>query len=170
VNAESTLVLRWSLLLVMAYLIQVGFLQDFRPLGVHPEIMLLLAICAGILGGSSRGAIVGFFAGLLNDLLLSGSLGISALCFALVGFAAGVLEDSVIRSSRLISMAIAAVGSAVGVLMYACLSQLLGAHSLSDPRLWLIITIVSVINGVLCLAALPLCRWAEGLGLNSRAY
>ena len=169
-NAESTLVLRWSLLLVMAYLIQVGFLQDFRPLGVHLEIMLLLAICAGILGGSSRGAIVGFFAGLLNDLLLSGSLGISALCFALVGFAAGVLEDSVIRSSRLISMAIAAVGSAVGVLMYACLSQLLGAHSLSDPRLWLIITIVSVINGVLCLAALPLCRWAEGLGLNSRAY
>ncbi|CAB4531626.1 unannotated protein [freshwater metagenome] len=169
-NAESTLVLRWSLLLVLAYVLQVGVLQDFRPFGVHPEIMLLLALCGGIIGGSSRGAIVGFFAGLLNDLQLNGSLGISALCFALVGFAAGVLEDSVIRSSRLISMAIATVGSAVGVLMYACLSQLLGTHSLSDPRLWLIITIVSLMNGVLCLAALPLCRWAEGFGLNSRAY
>jgi len=154
----------------MAYLLQVGFLQDFRPLGVHPEIMLLMAICGGIVGGSSRGAIVGFFAGMLSDLLLSGTLGVSALCFALVGFAAGVLEDSVIRSSRVISIAIATVGSAVGVLMYASLSQLLGAHSLSDPQLWLIITIVSVTNGILCLAALPLCRWAEGFGLNSRAY
>ncbi|MEI7887305.1 MAG: rod shape-determining protein MreD [Actinomycetes bacterium] len=169
-NAESTMVLRWSLLIVIAYLLQVGFLQDIRPFGVHPEIMLLLAICGGLVGGSARGAIVGFCAGILNDLLLSGSLGVSALCFALVGFAAGVLEDAVIRSSRLISMAIATVGSAVGILMYACLSQLLGAHSLSDPRLWLIISIVSVVNGVLCLAALPLCRWAEGLGLKSQAY
>jgi rod shape-determining protein MreD len=158
------------MLLVPAYLLQVGLLQDFRPLGVHPEIMLLIAICSGIVGGSSRGAIVGFFAGMLNDLLLSGSLGVSALCFALVGFAAGVLEDSVIRSSRLISVVIATLASAVGVLMYACLSQLLGAHSLSDPRLWLIISIVSLMNGALCLAALPLCRWAEGFGLKSRAY
>jgi hypothetical protein len=41
---------------------------------------------------------------------------------------------------------------------------------LSDPRLWQVVGIVSVLNGVLCLGLLPLCRWAEGLGLRSGAY
>ena len=167
---ESSVIFRWGVLLTAAYLLQVGFLNDLKFFGVHPDIMLLLAICAGLVGGSSRGAAVGFVAGILVDLLLSGDLGISALCFTLVGFGVGAAEDSVIRSTRSISMAISVGASAIGVLLYAALGQLLGGHTLSDPHLWRIVGIVALLNGVLCLAALPLCRWAEGLGLKSGAY
>lgn len=167
---ESSIVVRWGVLLTAAFLIQVGFLNDLKFFGVHPEIMLLFAICAGLVGGSSRGAAVGFVAGILVDLLLTGDLGVSALCFTLVGFGVGMAEDSVIRSTRAISMAISAGASAVGVLLYAGLSQLLGAHTLSDPHLWRIVGIVALLNGALCLAVLPLGRWAEGLGLKSGAY
>ena len=106
----------------------------------------------------------------IRDLLLTGSFGVTALCFTLVGFGVGAAEDSVIRSTRIISMGITAAASAVGVLLYASLSQLLGAHTLSDPHLWRIVGIVAALNGILCLPALPLCRWAEGLGLKSGAY
>lgn len=169
-TTDSSVILRWTVLLAGAYALQVGFLDDLHLFGVHPELMLLVAICAGLVGGSSTGAAVGFAAGLLTDLLLSGSFGITALCYTLVGFGVGAAEDSVIRSTRIISMAISAAASAVGVLLYASLSQLLGAHTLSDPHLWRIVGIVAALNGILCLPALPLCRWAEGLGLKSGAY
>ena len=169
-TAESSVIARWSVVVVGAYLIQIGFLDDLEIIGVHPELMLLVAVCAGLVGGSSRGAEVGFAAGLLTDLLFSGSLGVSALCFTLVGFGVGAAEDSVIRSTRIISMGIATAASAAGVLLYAGVSQLLGGHTLSDPQLWRIVGIVSVLNGLLCGPLLPLCRWAEGMGLKSRAY
>lgn len=167
---ESSVVIRWGVLLTAAYVVQIGFLNDLSFFGVHPDIMLLLAVCAGLVGGPSRGAAVGFVAGILVDLLLSGDLGISALCFTLVGFGVGMVEDSVIRPTRGISIAISAGASAIGVLLYAGLRQLLGGHTLSDPHLWRIVGIVALLNGVLCLVALPLCRWAEGLGLKSGAY
>lgn len=169
-TTESSVIVRWSLVVIGAYLLQIGFLDDLRFFGVHPELMLLVTVCAGLVGGSSRGAEVGFAAGLLTDLLFSGSLGVSALCFTLIGFGVGAAEDSVIRSTRVISMGIATVGSAAGVLLYAGVSQLLGGHTLSDPQLWRIVGIVAVLNGLLCPLLLPLCRWAEGMGLKSRAY
>lgn len=169
-STESSVVVRWSVVVVGVYLLQVGFANDLQILGVHPELMLLVAICAGLVGGSSRGAVVGFAAGLLVDLLYSGSLGVSALCFTLVGFAVGAAEDSVIRSTKVISMGIAVGASATGVLLFAGVTQLLGGHTLTDPQLWRIVGIVAVLNGLLCPALLPLCRWAEGLGLKSRAY
>jgi rod shape-determining protein MreD len=167
---ETSVVMRWAALLLAAYVVQIGFLNDLRIFGVRPELLLLVTICAGLVGGSSRGAGVGFAAGLLSDLLLNGSFGTTALCFTLVGFGVGAAEDSVIRSTRAISMGISMVASAVGVLLFAGVSQLLGGHTLSDPLLWQIVGIVALLNGVLCLAVLPLCRWAEGLGLRSGAY
>jgi len=167
---ESSVVIRWAVLLSGVFVVQLGFVNDLAILGVHPDLLLLVAIGAGLVGGSSRGAAVGFAAGLLGDLMLTGSLGVTALCFTLVGFGVGMAEDSVIRSTRLISMAITAVASALGVVLYAGMNQLLGGHTLSDPRLWQVVGIVSVLNGVLCLGLLPLCRWAEGLGLRSGAY
>ncbi len=160
-------VLRWGLLVVTLYVLQIGVIVDLDVFGVHPDLMLLVAICAGMVAGSARGAEIGFFAGLLTDLVLLGHLGVSALAFAVVGFGAGAVADSVIRASRAISVGIAVAASVAGVLLYAALGQLLGQHTLSDPQLLRIIGIVSVCNAVLCLPALALSRWAEGLGLRS---
>ncbi|MHB1137514.1 MAG: rod shape-determining protein MreD [Microthrixaceae bacterium] len=167
---ESSVLIRWGVLLSGVFVVQLGFVNDLGIFGVHPDLLLLVAVCAGLVGGSSRGAAVGFVAGLLGDLMMPGSLGVTALCFTLVGFGVGAAEDSVIRSTRAISMAISAAASALGVLLYAGVSQLLGAHTMSDPQLWRVVGIVAALNGVLCLLALPLCRWAEGLGLRSGAY
>jgi rod shape-determining protein MreD len=170
VNTELNLVLRWGVVLTGIYVLHIGVLTDLSLAGVHPEILLLVGICGGLAGGPARGAEIGFFAGVLADLLLPGVLGVAALSFTLVGFAVGAIEQSVIRSSRGISIAIAVGGSAVGTLLYAALSELLGQRSLSDPRLWAIVGIVSVVNGVLCIPVLGVCRWAEGDSQRARSY
>lgn len=164
---DSGVVLRWTLVVTSAFVLQVGVVTDLGLFGVHPELMLLLAICAGIVGGPVRGAGVGFAAGLLGDLMLQGPLGVSALAFALVGFAAGAAGEAVLRSSRAITIAMTAIASAAGLLVFAALSQLLGQRSLADPRLWLIVGIVSVVNAVLCVPAVAVCRWAEGTELRT---
>ena len=158
---------RWTLVVATLYLVQIGIVIDLSFFGVHPELMVLTGICAGMVGGPTRGAEVGFFAGLLADLVLTGNLGTSALAYAIVGFAAGIVAGSVIRSSRAISIGIATAASAAGVLLYAALGQLLGQDTLSDPRLVQIVGIVSLCNAVLCLPVLALSRWAEGTGVRS---
>lgn len=166
-TTDAPAVMRWVLIVLTVFVLQIGVFTDLRLFGVHPDTMLLLAICAGLSVGAVRGAEVGFAVGLLSDLLLQGPLGTSALAFALVGFGVGMAGDAVLRSSRVISVGIAAVSSAAGVLLYAALAQLLGQRTLADPRLWVIVAIVSVFNAVLCLPAMALCRWAEGSALRA---
>ena len=60
--------IRVALLLGLALLVQTTFGDDLRVTGVAPDLMVLLAICAGLTGGAESGAWVGFWAGLLADL------------------------------------------------------------------------------------------------------
>jgi len=159
--------LRWVLLVSTAYLLQLGLVVDLSFFGVHPDLMLLVAATAGLAAGPERGAVVGFGAGLLVDLVLQGPLGTTALAYAVVGFGAGTVGESVMRTSRAISVGIVTAASAVGTLLYAALAHLLGQRTLSDPRLWRIVAIVAVCNAALCIPALAASRWAEGTGLRS---
>ncbi len=165
-SSDNGLILRWIVLVTGLFLVQVGFLNDMQVWGVHPEVMLLLTICAGLVGGPERGAGVGFFCGLLVDLTLHGSLGVTAFSLTVVGYFVGVVEETVIRATRLLSVMIAVVASIVGVLVFAALSELLGAHSLSDPKLWSIVAIVGVSNGLLCVPVLSLAKRVEGAHLD----
>lgn len=164
---DRGVLLRWALVVSTAYLVQLGVVIDLSFFGVHPDLMLLVAITAGLAAGPARGAEVGFATGLLADLVLQGPLGTTALTHALVGFGVGVLGESVMRTSRAISVVIATGASAAGVLLYAAIAHLLGERTLSDPHLWAIVGIVAVCNAALCLPALAASRWAEGAGLRS---
>lgn len=165
-NAEPGTVLRWSLLVVTVFVLQVGVVVDLQVLGVHPELMVLVAVCAGLVAGPVRGASVGFAAGLLVDVVRVGPLGTWALALALVGFGVGSLGDALLRTSKWVSIAIAAGASAAGILIYASLDQLLGERTLTDPHLARIVAIVALGNAVLSLPMLALCRWAESSDLR----
>src|SRR5438270_13049479 len=81
---------RTVLVIALALIIQPVLLAGVRVDHVCPDVLLLLAVLAGVTGGSEAGAIVGFVAGLAADLLLLQTpLGLSALVFAILGFAVG---------------------------------------------------------------------------------
>jgi rod shape-determining protein MreD len=168
VRTDVRQLLRWVLVLSVTLVLQVGLFNDIRFWGVHPDLMLLLAVCAGLTGGPGQGAGVGFACGLLLDLFLPGRFGVTALAYALTGYGAGVAGDTVVRPARWISVGLVVLSSAAGTLLYAAIGQLLGQRSLSDPRLGTIVGIVSVVNGVLALPALAVCRWADHDPLRAR--
>ncbi len=153
-------VVRWALVLTVVSVLQVALADDLSILGVHPDLLLLVTVVAGLSGGPGTGAVVGFAAGVVADLFLHTRFGVATLASTLVGYASGVAGDTVVRPSTTVWVAATAGLSAAGTALYAALAHLLGAGTLADPNLPAIIGIVSVVNAVLCVPALAVCRWA----------
>ncbi len=159
---RGSLVARWSVLLITALVLQVGVAPQFPIFGVVADFLLLVAVCAGVVGGPDRGAIVGFWAGLLLDLARgTGALGLSALAFTLAAAMVGALMIQVLQPRRWMSMAVVTVASATGTLLFAVGGQMFGEHDLTKPKLWTIVGVVAVVNGLLSPLVLRACRWAE---------
>ncbi len=158
-NLDSRAV-RWALVFTVVTVAQVAVASRMSILGVHPDLLLLLAVTAGLTGGAARGAVVGFAAGLVADLFLYTRFGVGTLAGTLTGYAAGVAGDTVVRPSTPIWAAATAALSAVGTLLYATLGHLLGSGTLADPNLIVIVGIVSGTNAALCVPAMAVCRWA----------
>ena len=159
---DHGLIGRWAVLVVTALILQVSVAASFPVGGVVVDLMLLLAVCAGMTGGPERGAVVGFWCGLLYDLARDGRLGLSALAFTLVAFGVGSLLVAVLSVRRMLAMVIAALGMAAGELLYAVEGELFGEHTLTHPRLWAIVGVNAAIGGLLSPFVLRICRWAEG--------
>ena len=166
---EPSSLIRWVLIVTVALVLQIGLATQFRVAGVHPDLLLLVAICAGLVGGPSTGAGVGFACGLLFDLFLPGRFGVTALAYLLVGYGSGVAGDAVARPNRWISAGMVAVPSAAGTLLYAAIGQLLGQRSLSDPNLAAIVGIVAAFNALFAVPVLAVCRWAAPEHVRLRA-
>ena len=76
--------LRVVAVLLTALVAQATLLTEIRIQGATVELMMIIAILAGFHGGPERGALVAFFAGLLQDSLVSVPLGLHALVFPLL--------------------------------------------------------------------------------------
>ena len=82
-------VLRVAVILFTAAVLERGLFSQLRIDGVAADVLLLVAISAGMVGGSDDGAVVGFFAGLTLDLLVQTPLGLSALAYCVTGYVVG---------------------------------------------------------------------------------
>ena len=141
-------------------MLQLGLFDSLRVFSVHAELLLAVAVGSAVAWGAERGAVVGFAAGLLTDLILPGRFGVTALAYGLTGYGIGALSDGVARRSRLIDAGLMALGGAAGVAAYALVAALFGESTLGDERLWSIVAIVAAWNAVLSPLAVPVSRWA----------
>ena len=73
--------LKVALVIFTAVLLQVTVVAKLPIADVRGDIVLLVAIAAGLESDGEHGAIVGFFAGLTFDLLLDTPVGLSALTY-----------------------------------------------------------------------------------------
>ena len=156
------LLARWSLVLAVAVIVQIGLVTQMSLLGVVPDIMVVLAICAGLTGGPQRGAVIGFWSGLLFDLPRPVPLGLSALAYCLVAFAAGTVQVVVLQSGRVISVIIVAVASALGIVAFAVAGEFFGEATLENPKLGAIVATAALVGGATSRIGLRVAGWADG--------
>ena len=151
---------RLGLVLLPVLTVQTTWMAELRPFGVPGDLLLLLAIAAGMVGGPMRGAMVGFIAGLAMDLVLLTPFGLSSLTYLAVGYAVGTIHDGVLRSAPWIPVVAAFVASAVGVVFFVVLGQLVG-QQFRLPELPQIVVVTAVINALLVFPAVFVTRWIE---------
>jgi rod shape-determining protein MreD len=159
---------RISLVLVVSLTLQVTILSDLRLFGVQGDLMLLVALAAGLAAGPERGAAIGFASGLLYDLMLQTPCGLSALTYAVMAFLVGSLQDSVLRAAWWIPVSTAAAGSALGVILYVVFGTVVGVEYLgvSIPK---IVVLVALLNSVVAAPTIRVLRWATGTQDSVRA-
>jgi rod shape-determining protein MreD len=71
------------------FILQTTWLKYISILGVVPMTAILIVVCYAILRGDVEGAVVGFSAGLLQDIFFMDYIGLYALLFAVTGFVCG---------------------------------------------------------------------------------
>lgn len=151
---------RLSLVLVLVLTVQTTWLADARPFGATGDLLLLLAIAAGMAAGPVRGATVGFIAGVAMDLVLLTPFGLSSLTYLAVGFVVGTVHDGVLRSAPWIPVLVTFLASALGIVFLVMLGQLLG-QQFRVPGLTQIVLVTAAMNTLLAFPALFVARWIE---------
>ena len=150
---------RVPLMLVVTVLLHTAVLSRLRVDGVMPDLMLLVAVAAGVAAGPARGAVIAFCGGMALDVFLLTPMGLSALVYSLVAYAVGVAHEGVLRNSWYIPVLTVLVASAGGVVLYAVAAWMLGEPTL-NARLLLVTGVVALANAVLAPPVLRFVRWS----------
>jgi len=118
--------LLFTLLLLLAVVLQVSFFSFFSYSGVVPNLVLLLVVAAALTRGPELAAILGFVGGMAIDLVPPADhvAGRWALALVLVGYVAGRVRQDAGRST-LVALGTVAAASFVGTSVFALSGMLL---------------------------------------------
>jgi len=159
-----------SMFVVFVVLVlQLTLVDSLRIDGAHPDLMLLLPVAAGLVGGPERGAMFGFFTGLVVDLFLPTTFGLSALVGCLLGFSVGMATTGLVRSSWWLGPLVAAAATAAGLVAYAVLGALLGQPQELTVFLAPALAVATPAAVVAAIPVLRLVGWALRTSENGAA-
>lgn len=94
-------------------LIQSTLLQHARVFEVKPNLLLVFIVAVALLRGNTEGAVVGLFAGLMQDMVSGGVLGFYALLGMYTGLIVGSLNRKLYRENLLIMIFFTSIVSVI---------------------------------------------------------
>jgi rod shape-determining protein MreD len=152
-------VIRLALLVIATVLLEISAVSGVRVLGGNADLVALLVGAAALYGGSLAGAATGFFAGLLMDLLLGQSLGLSSLVLTVVGYWVGSYRELRDSGHGLLPIVVGAASSLAYVVGIAVVSFMLEVSGASVSALVLRDMFVQVLlNTVIALPVFVVIR------------
>lgn len=83
-------ILTYAVLILFFLLLQCSFFNYFRLADVVPNLLMILTASIAIINGSLEGCVVGFFSGLMLDLLFGPYIGMYALGYLIGGYLTGI--------------------------------------------------------------------------------
>lgn len=153
--ASSSLLPRLTGFALIVVFFQIGVVSELPVFGVNADLCSLLVAFVGLLCGSTIGAATGFAVGLLVDLALLQTLGLSSLVFTLVGYWCGRLRELRDPQGALTPLVVGAAASAVSLFGYALMEFMLGVDAPVSFEL-----LGQIVLGVLVNTVVALPMWA----------
>jgi rod shape-determining protein MreD len=155
---SGSLALRLGAFAAVVVFVQIGVVSEVPVFGVNAELSVLLVAFAGLLCGSTVGAVCGFAVGLLIDLALVQTLGLTSLIFTLVGYWCGRLRELRDPQGALTPLLLGVGASAVSLVGYALMEFMLGVDAPVSFELLRVIVLGVVVNAIVALPMWALTR------------
>jgi rod shape-determining protein MreD len=154
------------LVVLAAVVLQISIVTNIRIDGMHPEIIWLFPVCAGLVAGSQVGAVTGFASGLALDCLQPTPFGLTALVATILGFLVGLLAErnglNVEGAAWWVIPVLGAGTTAVAVGLYGLLGFVFGEDQFTSINYLVLIPVVTVAAGILAIPAWLAVHWAMG--------
>jgi rod shape-determining protein MreD len=154
----GSLGLRIAGLAVLVVFFQIGVVSEVPVFGVNADLSPLLVAFVGLLCGSTLGASCGFAVGLLVDLALLQTLGLTSLVFTLIGYWCGRLRELRDPQAALTPLLVGAGASAVSLVGYSLMEFMLGVDAPVSFELLRQIVLGVVVNTIVALPMWALVR------------
>lgn len=146
---------KWLWLLLASLVIvvlQLTLADQLSIAGVHPELVWVLPIAAGLCAGPMTGMAAGFTGGVAADLFLPTPFGLTAFVGVIVGYALGRLGEEGVGdlggAAWWVAPGLAAAAGFLAPLVYAACGAALGHPSYLDPPLLM----VCLLDAIACAA------------------
>jgi len=152
VSENLRLPIRLAILAFATVVLQQAAVSQVSIFGVSADISPLVVMSVGLLAGSLAGAVMGFTTGLLVDLVLVQTLGVTSLLYIVIGYWCGRLRELRDPSHGLVPLAMGAAATAVAGIGLAIIQFLLGVDA---PVSFLLVQQIFMTILVNTLIALP---------------
>lgn len=133
---------------IIIYLLQVNLFSWFKIAGVMPNLFVIYILFIGLFFSQIAGATYGIAFGILLDLFIGKSVGISAIMLGTIGLIGGIFDKNFSKESRLtimIMVVIATIVYELGAYILGYFMQNLTLDMLSFFKILLIECIYNVI-------------------------
>ena len=115
-------------IVLLAVILQLSFFSQVAIFHVSPDLLPVLVVSLGLLGGTMTGAVTGFSVGLLLDCLLIAPLGGASLVLLAVGYFAGLFRERFEIHSALVPPLLCMGLTVLAELGFGAVELMLGAN------------------------------------------
>jgi len=112
-------ILFWTLIAIIAALIEATWLRAIRVQGVVPDLVLILVVYCAITEGEERAMFMGVLGGMFQDVYTDTALGHHVLCLVVVAFVVGRVAKRLITDNPAGKAASVFLSSVLDSLLYA---------------------------------------------------
>jgi rod shape-determining protein MreD len=118
-------------LIITIFILQSTVFQWLSIASISPNLLLILTVSFGFMGGKTTGLFVGFFSGLIIDLFYGNLFGFYALTYMYIGFLNGFLYKVYYDEDIKVPLVLVAISDfALGIVVYGFLFMLRGRLNL----------------------------------------
>ncbi len=149
---------RTGVLVLLAVIVQISGVQNASILGGTIDFIPLAVAAVAIYAGSITGALVGFSTGLLLDMAIGQTLGLSSLVLTALGYGVGRYRDLRDPSHGLLPIPVAAAATAGYLAAVAAVSFMLEIESAVSVMILREAVITVLLNVALALPFFALVR------------
>jgi rod shape-determining protein MreD len=151
-------VLRVGAIVLIGVVLQLAVVSQISFWGANADLTPLIVLAVGLLGGPVAGSIVGFCIGLVSDMALVQTLGVTSLLLTTIGYLAGRYGELRDSGHALVPPLTGAAATLLYAAGFSVIQFLLGVEAPVSALVIRDILIGVILNGLLAMPVLAAVR------------